>query len=117
MKRIEVFTVEDNSDHTEGRGRQFIKAYTTSETCAKRIAKRGYVQGTDNPIGTAVLFEIDGHYYPVNSEVRLHTPTEEDLKKDEFLKSYDGIVEKALNLGLTEEEIGILHRAKALIKT
>jgi hypothetical protein len=117
MKRIEVFAVEDNSDHSEGRGRHFIKAYTTSETCAKRIAKRGYVQGSDNPISITALYEIDGHYFPINSEVRLRTPTEEDIKKDDFLKSYDGIVEKALGLGLTEEEIDILNNAKTLIST
>lgn len=117
MNKIEVFAVEDNTDHTEGRGRQFVKAYTTSETCAKRIAKNGYVQGSNNPISISTLYEIDGHYFPVSSEVRLREPTKEDIEKDNFLNSYDGILEKALNLGLTEEEIDILQKAGEKIRT
>lgn len=117
MKKIEVFAIEDNSDHSEGRGRQFVKAYTTSETCAIRISKRGYVQGTDNPIDIIRLYDFDGHDFPINSEVKLHTPTKEDIEKDNFLNSYDGILKKALELGLTEEEIDILQKAKNLIKT
>lgn len=116
MKIIEVFAIEDNTDHTEGRGRQFIKAYTISETCAKRLAKRGYVQGTDNPISITSLYDFDGHYFPIYSEVVLREPTKEDIERDNFLNSYDGIVEKALELGLTEDEIDILQKAKTMIK-
>jgi hypothetical protein len=117
LEIIEVFAVQDNTDHSEGRGRSFVKAYTTSETCAKRIARRGYVQGSDNPIYMTSVYKVEGKYFPHNSEIRLVEPTKEDIDKDNFLTSYDGIVEKALDLGLTEEEIEILHKAKNLIET
>jgi hypothetical protein len=97
-EKIRAFTVTDNTDHSEGRGRSFVKAYTTSEACAERLSKRGYVQGTDNPIGETTLVKVGDMYFPLSARVGITNPTKEDLERDDFMKSFDGIIEKALLL-------------------
>lgn len=110
--RVRVFAVYDNTDHNEGRGQEFVRAYTKLESTAIRLAKRSYVQGTDAPINQVTLFKYGDNYFPVSSKVNVIEPKLEDIVAEERAKTFAGVLEKAFDLGLTVEELEILRKGK-----
>jgi hypothetical protein len=104
MEEKQVFAVMTNTDLTEGRGRQYIKAFCETEATARRIGHRGYVQGGNCPIEKKMLYKPDGQarwYGPVFVEA----PSIEDEKLQSVLDARNAALEKAKSLGLTDDEI------------
>lgn len=110
--RVLVYAVYDNTDHSEGRGREFVRAYTKLESTALRLAKRSYVQGSDAPINRVTLYQFGDKYFPLSSIVRVVEPNAEDVILEERAKTFLGVIEKAVSLGLSPEDIEILKKGK-----
>lgn len=110
--RVRVFAVYDNTDHSEGRGQEFVRAYTKLESTAIRLAKRSYVQGSDAPVEQVPLFKYGDNYFPVSSKVNVIEPKLEDIVAEERAKTFAGVLEKAVSLGLSAEDIEILKKGK-----
>ena len=108
MKEHTIWTVSTNSDLTEGRGNQYVKHYCRTEATAMRLAKRGYVQGSDCPVDKVTLIEVEGGYIMPTSFIRIMEPSQEDLKLEGHLVKVRSAHEKAKSAGLTDEEITLL---------
>lgn len=108
-----VFAVWTNTDTTEGRGMEYVFAYCTLEATAKRLAKGGYVMGSDCPITKENLYCLGSHwYYP---GARITAPTSEDKQEEIALEAARvkaqkkaEVLAKAKSLGMTDEEIKAL---------
>jgi hypothetical protein len=111
-ERITVWAVYDNTDHSEGRGTEFVRAYTKLESTAKRLAKSTYVQGSDAPVQQDVLYKCGYYYFPISSRVNVIEPKLEDIMAEERAKTFDGVLVKAISLGLNEKDIEILKKGK-----
>ena len=116
LNRVTAFSVSDNTDHSEGRGREFVRAYTELESTAIRLAKGTYVQGTNAPVTQVFLYKCGDYYFPVGSEVTVLSPNEKDIEAEKRMRTYLGVVEKAFDLGLTAEDIEILKNGKEIMK-
>ena len=108
------YAVWTNSDRTEGRGQQYVMAYTELEATAIRIGKGEYVQGMDCPITTETFRYIDGKWYAPGP--RILGPSKEDRDVEERLeiqrkkkKEKEAAIAKAKALGLSDEEIKALY--------
>jgi len=116
IKYNKVYVVMNNADRTEGRGDEYVYAVTELQSTAKRLAKGNYVQGTDCPVFEQELIDIDNiQYLPIN-RVTVISPTKADIENEKILveklqreKLRQGIISKALGLGLTEDEITALQ--------
>lgn len=105
IEEATVWAVMTNTDLTEGRGREYVKEYCETKATALRRGKRGYVQGTDCPVGTTTVFKINNTYY---APMDITPSTAEDRKlEDEMYKKLE-VLEKAKTLGLTEQELKTL---------
>lgn len=110
-----LYVAETNSDRTEGRGIQYVLAASKSKTALQRHTKNKYIQGSDCPIGSCEILEIDGQKYVMLENVPMVIPTAEDLLADHQLEleiqlqeKKLQVLEKAKTLGLSDEEIKIL---------
>lgn len=108
----DVFYLRRNSDRTEGRGEIWLDTPCDNFYTAKRLGLKGGVQGADiEPIkGKAYLID-DVWYY--RSRNNMPNQSDTQLQEDYDIKLYkeeqkQKILDKALELGLTEEEIAIL---------
>lgn len=108
--RVIVYAVYDNTDHSEGRGREFVRAYTKLESTARRLAKGTYVQGSDAPVEQTFLYQYGYYYFPLGTNVRVVEPNAEDVILEERAKTFFGVIEKAVSLGLSVEDIEILKK-------
>lgn len=114
-KCTKIYIVMSNTDRTEGRGAEYVFGAAEFLSSATRIAKGNYVQGGDCPIFEQDLICIAGvKYLPINS-VPLVVPTSADIEKEkeniEKRKREEhrqNIIRKALDLGLSEDEIVVL---------
>ena len=100
-----LWAVWTNSDLTEGRGREHVKYFCRTEATAKRLAKRGYVQGGDCPVKPVTVLFLDGkHVLPANL-INVVEPTEEDINAERRISVHRAALEKAKALGLSDDEI------------
>ena len=116
LECTKVYIVMNNTDLTEGRGAEYPFAVAEFESTAQRIAKGAYVQGMNCPIFEENLVIIDGvKYLPVN-RVPFVIATSADIEKEKenvekrkrkILRQI--IIQKALDAGLSEEDVGILQ--------
>lgn len=111
-----VFVVMNNIDRTEGRGAEYVYAITGFLSTAERVAKGNYVQGMDCPIfeQPVYLFE-EKQYLPIN-RVPFIYPTDADIENEKILaeklkkdKLRQEVLQKAMKLGLTQEDLDILQ--------
>lgn len=109
---LKLWTVSTNSDLTEGRGREYIKHFCRLEATARRLARKGYVQGMDCPINVAEAISIDGKFFLPASMIKIEEPSNEDRAAEAFLTSHHAAVQRAKELGLSDEEIKLLAGAK-----
>ncbi len=116
LETRKVWIVRTNDDLTEGRGRQYIKAVCELEATAIRLAKNGYVQGSDCPIDEAELFYIDNMYLEIRD---VNRGTDEDRKAEVALAARrtrdarrEDLLERLRGLGLDDEEISLLRTEK-----
>ena len=107
----EIWIVMCNTDLTEGRGEQFAKYYCQTEATARRLAVKGYVQGSDCPVRSQKAVLFDGSYYFPWS-IRPIPPSPEDVgvqKRIDAAKAREDALAKAASLGMTDDEITILR--------
>lgn len=112
MKK-EAFAVYTNTDLTEGRGLQYPLYVCEYESSAIRLAKGRGVQGSN---ATIHRVEILNHNNMLYGPVKLVRPDEEDLrvqneidKQRRIQEQKNAVLEKAKQLGLTEDEIKVLR--------
>jgi len=110
METREVFAVMSNTDLTEGRGNQYVKAYCETSATAKRIGRKGYFQGGDCPIYTKTLFKPDGETQ-WHGPVKIEAPTDADRKVQVKIDEQNTALEKARASGLSDEEIKLIKSA------
>ena len=108
-----IWAVWTNTDLTEGRGAEYVKHYCELETTARRLAKRAYVQGTDARVTETELFYSDGNWYAPGPLVEVGTREDKEaeikiLAERERKIARDAVRERALALGLSEEELALL---------
>lgn len=109
IKPESAYVVLYNTDTTEGKGRIIPKHVCKLKETATRLGKGKYVQGSNCPIEETLIFKIDGETYgPIN----LILPTEED--EEEYKKNLrkQNALKKAIEAGLSEEEIEALSWQK-----
>lgn len=109
-KEITLWAVYTNSDLTEGRGRQFVQHFCRTEATAKRLAKRGYVQGTDCPVEPVKAVEFDGKYVLPMSLLKIEEPSKEDEIAAVRIDAHRAAIMRAKELGLTDDEIKSLRK-------
>lgn len=114
MKERQIWAVWTNTDLTEGRGAEFIKYHCELEATARRLAKGGYVQGTDCRITQERMFFHENRWYAPGPYVS--PPTSDDRRLEEQLESErqrqarrDQALARARELGLGEEDLAVLQ--------
>lgn len=107
-ENLTIWAVITNEDLTEGRGRQYVKHFCKTEATARRLAKRGYVQGTDCPVEPKTALFIDGKYFLPTSIINIVPPSSEDEAAQRRFDARKLALEKARELGLTDEEIAVI---------
>lgn len=114
-----VWRVIGNRDLTEGRGPRYTKALCELEATARRVGKKGYVQGGDCPIEQTKLVRIekDGRLGSWLGPVDVMQPTADDKKLQARLdevteqkRAKEAAIEKAKELGLSDEELEALRQ-------
>jgi len=110
-----VWAVWTNTDLTEGRGREYVKVFCELQSTARRLAKNGYVMGTDCRVTEERFAYIDGMWYAPGPCV--DPGTREDIQEEERVRAEErareaklNAIERARALGLTEDEIQALIR-------
>lgn len=98
----EAFVVWSNSDLTEGKGYEYPVYICLKEATARRLSKKGYVQGADCPITKSTVFSIGSQAY---GPIRLIHSTLEDDRKQKEIDKTEAAIQKAKAAGLTEEDI------------
>ncbi|TWB61637.1 hypothetical protein FBZ98_101982 [Rhizobium sp. ERR 922] len=107
-EKLTLWAVYTNDDLTEGRGRQFVKHFCKMESTAIRLAKKGYVQGTDCPVEPVDAFCVDGKYFLPTSILNIVPPSPEDEARQRMIDARKLALKKAKALGLSDEEIALL---------
>ena len=110
MSEITLWAVYTNSDLTEGRGREYVAHFCRSEATALRLAKKGYVQGTDCPVKAVKVLELEGRHVLPTSFLNIVEPSKADEIAAEKIDAHHAVVAKAKALGMSDDEI------KALMK-
>ena len=105
-----LWGVYTNTDLTEGRGREYVKAFCKLRATAVRMSKRGYVQGSDNPIYPIHVLVLDGERVLPTSLLLVQEPTPEDVAAEKVFEAMEAALAKAKALGLTDEEIAAIRR-------
>jgi len=106
----EVFAVICNTDLTEGRGNNYVKAYCETSATAIRLGKGGYVQGFDCPIEKHTLHKVDGNIHWLGPVI-VERPNDDDRKQQVALDAQSVVLKKARDAGMTDEEIKMLRTA------
>ena len=100
-----LYVVMTNTDLTEGRGRQYPIAYSFNDFTARRLASKKGVMGSDANIDAVMTSIIDDVEMIPISMINIERPTDKDIsdavKRDEKAT----LIEKAKQLGLSEDEI------------
>lgn len=109
-----IYGVRTNTDLTEGRGREYFKYVTNNRTTAERLAKGAYVQGTDASVVELKTVDVDGDAY-IRVSPLLTMPSADDIEKEMKRKAQaerdlqrERVLQKAADLGLTDDEIALL---------
>lgn len=91
-----------NADLTEGRGRRVPFNICRLRTTAVRTGNGRSVQGMDATVEECPRLRVDGMVYGPVCEVY---PSKEDERKEEKMTRVKELIDKALELGLTRDEI------------
>lgn len=111
-EELTLWAVYTNDDLTEGRGRQFVKHFCKTQATAVRLAKRGYVQGTDCPVEPVKAIMVEGKYFLPTSMLNIVPPTKEDEDQQRRIDDQKRALEKAKALGLSDDEIAALSKIR-----
>ena len=109
----DVYVAFSNTDRTEGRGRQYPLLVTDTLETAERLTCGRYVMGSNCPISQYQAFKIGNWWY---APVDIHFESLEDRerrlhreKKELAKKQLQIVLSRAVELGLTKEEIEVLQ--------
>jgi hypothetical protein len=100
-----VWVAYTNTDCTEGRGRDVPIAVCAAEATALRLARKQYVQGSDGPVRTLELVEIDGKWYAPSAAIDVIEPTREDIAAQTAIDAKRAAMKKAKAAGLTDADL------------
>jgi hypothetical protein len=98
----EVWLVIQNTDNTEGRGKQFVAHVCEIEATAIRLGRGNYVQGSNCPIEKTVAVRT-GRYWL--GPVVIQEPSKDDDKTQEKLNAKRDAFQKAISAGLSEDDL------------
>jgi hypothetical protein len=108
VKSRDVFAVIGNTDCTEGRGGSFVKAYCDTLATAKRLGKKGYIQGSDCPVEVKTLYKVEGNISWLGP-VKIQAPNDVDRKVQVKLDEVQLAIDAAKSAGLTDEQIKLIR--------
>ena len=100
-----LWAVKTNTDLTEGRGREYVKAFCKLRATAIRLSKRGYVQGSDCPVEPVEVMLLDGKRVLPASVVLVQEPNFDDEATEKRIIAGEDALAKAKGLGLTDDEV------------
>lgn len=103
-----LWAVHTNSDLTEGRGRQFVRYWCKLQATAIRLAKRGYVQGSDCPISQIDVLILDGKRVLPANLINIEPPTPADEAAEKEIEARDAALSRAKAAGLSDDDIAII---------
>jgi hypothetical protein len=103
-----LWAVYTNDDLTEGRGRQYVKHFCKLQATAIRLAKRGYVQGSDCPVSEVKALVLDGQHVLPTSLIKVEQPTHEDEVLEARLVARSEAIQRAKDAGLSDADIKLL---------
>lgn len=113
MESRTVYAVWTNTDRTEGRGTEYVIYHCELLTTARRLAKKGYVQGGDCPITEEKLIYMDRMWYAPGPKVE--PGNREDVAEEARLMAERhrrelkvAAIARAKELGMTDEEIAAI---------
>lgn len=109
--KMTVWAVLTTDDLTEGRSGNYIKHLCEHEATARRLAKGGYVQGTDCPIERVELRYLDGLAVIPVRRLRVISQSREDIVAQKHLDAIRAAQAKARAAGLTDEDLITLRGA------
>ncbi|WP_417459177.1 hypothetical protein [Kordiimonas sp.] len=100
-----VWVAWQNTDRTEGRGREYPLAVCESLETAVRIGEGGGVQGSDCRVTEELAVKANGKWlYPG----RLFHETADDKKNRQVREARESALAKAKAAGLSNEELAAL---------
>lgn len=109
--RETLWAVYTNTDLTEGRGRQFVAHFCKLRSTAIRLARKGYVQGTDCPVEPVEVLVLDGKRVLPMSVINVEPPSQEDEQKERLWLEKKAAFERAKAAGLSDQDIALIAGA------
>ena len=100
-----VWVAYTNTDCTEGRGHDVPIAVCAAEATAIRLARKQYVQGSDGPVRSMELVNIDGKWYAPSAAINVIAPSREDVAAQAAIDAKREAVAKAKAAGLTDADL------------
>lgn len=101
-----IYVVWTNTDLTEGRGHQIPIGYAESPTTAARLADKRGVMGSNAEVQRFEAIKHNGYWC---APVGIERPSEHDKVIDEANSRKAAALEKARQLGLTDEDLEALQ--------
>lgn len=108
-ERRTVYVAYTNTDCNEGRGHDVPIAVCAMEATATRLAKNKYVQGSDGPVRTMELVNIDGKWFAPSAAFNIIGPTKEDISAQAVIDAKRAALAKAKAAGLTDDDLRALR--------
>lgn len=105
----EVWLTIGNTDNTEGRGSSLILAVSELKETAVRLGYKKGVMGSNAPVKKSIAVKINGNWF---TRREITKPTKEDEQENMLNHNASVAKEKALGLGMTEEDIAFLKGTK-----
>ena len=100
-----VWVAYTNTDCNQGSGYDVPLAVCTTEATALRLARKKYVQGSDGPVRSMELVNIDGKWYAPSAAIHVMEPTSEDVAAQAAIDAKREAVAKAKAAGLTDADL------------
>ncbi len=104
-----LWAVYSNTDLNEGRGQQYVKHFCKLHSTAIRLAKKGYVQGTDCPVESVKVLVLEGQRVLPTALLKIEEGTMEDEQKEKVLLMREDAFKRAKEAGLSDEDIKLLR--------
>ena len=103
----DAWAVLVNTDLTEGRGRQVVKAICETEATAVRLAHKADVQGSNGCVIRVTLEKKNAAWL---GPVEVVPPTADDKKNQLVIDARRDAEDRARKMGLTDDDLLALRR-------
>lgn len=107
-----LWAVYTNTDLTEGRGREYVMHFCKLQATANRLAKRGYVQGTDCPVKPVEVVVLDGQRVLPISIINVEQPTADDEAAQKRIDNLMLALARAKKAGLSDDDISLIRGSR-----